>query len=91
MTTQKRIAINFGGGLCPGLNSVITGAVLTASELGWEAVASVMDLRDCSSPTATRWRLERLTPEIVENIGGATGCILGTAARATPSRPHRQR
>jgi ATP-dependent phosphofructokinase / diphosphate-dependent phosphofructokinase len=34
----KRIAINFGGGYVPGLNSVIMGAVLAASQLGWEVV-----------------------------------------------------
>jgi hypothetical protein len=37
-TSSRRIAINMAGGYVPGLNSVITGAVLAASELGWEAV-----------------------------------------------------
>ena len=37
-TPLKRIAVNFGGGYVPGLNAVITGAVLAASELGWEVV-----------------------------------------------------
>ena len=37
-TSPRRIAINIGGGYVPGLNSVITGAVLAASELGWEVV-----------------------------------------------------
>ena len=37
-SSSRRIAINMGGGYVPGLNSVITGAVLAASELGWEAV-----------------------------------------------------
>ena len=36
--TTPRIAINFGGGYVPGLNAVITGVVLAASELGWEVV-----------------------------------------------------
>jgi 6-phosphofructokinase len=30
----KRIAVNVGGGYVPGLNAVITGAVLAASEPG---------------------------------------------------------
>ena len=39
MTTQpRRIAINIGGGYVPGLNAVIAGTVLAASELGWEVV-----------------------------------------------------
>src|SRR5512137_2191142 len=37
-TSTKRIAINFGGGYVPGLNSVIAGAVLAAGKLGWETV-----------------------------------------------------
>jgi ATP-dependent phosphofructokinase / diphosphate-dependent phosphofructokinase len=33
---KRRIAINAGGGYVPGLNSVITGTLLAAGELGWE-------------------------------------------------------
>ena len=85
MTTQKRIAINFGGGYVPGLNSVITGAVLTAGELGWEAVGIRDGFEGLLFPDRyPDGGLERLTPEIVENIGGATGCILGTAAQSDP-------
>jgi ATP-dependent phosphofructokinase / diphosphate-dependent phosphofructokinase len=32
----QRIAINCGGGYVPGLNAVVTGAVLAAHKLGWE-------------------------------------------------------
>ena len=38
MQSSRRIAINIGGGFVPGLNAVITGAVLAAGELGWEVV-----------------------------------------------------
>jgi len=88
MTTQtKRIAINFGGGYVPGLNAVITGAVLAASELGWE----VLGIRDGYDGLLFPDRypdggLVKLTPAIVENLTGATGCILGTAAQSDPFR-----
>ena len=34
----RRIAINVGGGFVPGMNAVVAGAALAASELGWELV-----------------------------------------------------
>ncbi len=87
MTTQKRIAINFGGGYVPGLNAVITGAVLAASELGWEAVG----IRDGYEGLLFPDRypdggIVKLTPQIVENLANASGCILGTAAQSDPFR-----
>src|SRR5512142_2976926 len=81
----KRIAINFGGGYVPGLNAVITGVVLAASRLGWEVVG----IRDGYDGLLFPDRypdggLVTLTPAIVENLAGAGGCILGTAARSDP-------
>lgn len=81
----KRIAVNFGGGYVPGLNAVITGAVLAASESGWEVVG----IRDGFDGLLFPERypdggVMKLTPAIVENLTGATGCILGTAARSDP-------
>src|SRR5512136_2675708 len=81
----KRIAVNFGGGYVPGLNSVITGVVLAARELGWETVG----LRDGFDGLLFPDRypeggLVKLTPTVVENLAGATGCILGTAAQSDP-------
>lgn len=83
----KRIAVNFGRGYVPGLNAVITGAVLAANELGWEAVG----IRDGFDGLLFPDRypdggLVKLTPQIVENLGGTTGCILGTAAPSDPFR-----
>ena len=37
-STPRRIAINSGGGYVPGLNSVVTGAVLAADRLGIEII-----------------------------------------------------
>lgn len=81
----KRIAVNFGGGYVPGLNAVITGAVLAASKLGWETVG----IRDGYEGLLFPDRypdggLMKLTPQTVENLAGATGCILGTAAQSDP-------
>src|SRR5512139_1837656 len=84
-TPLKRIAVNFGGGFVPGLNAVITGVVLAASELGWE----VLGIRDGYDGLLFPDRypdggVMTLTPAIVENLTGATGCILGTAAQSDP-------
>jgi 6-phosphofructokinase 1 len=64
---------------------VITGVVLAASELGWE----VLGIRDGYDGLLFPDRypdggVMALTPAIVENLTGATGCILGTAARSDP-------
>lgn len=81
----RRIAVNFGGGYVPGLNSVITGVVLAASQLGWEVVG----IRDGFDGLLYPERypdggLVAFTPTLVENLAGAGGCILGTAARSDP-------
>lgn len=48
MTTQiNRIAVTIGGGYISGLNAVITGAALAASELGWEVVGISNIYRAC--------------------------------------------
>jgi len=88
MTTQKkRIAINFGGGYVPGLNAVITGAVLAASELGWEVVGIRDGFEGLLFPDRyPDGGLVKLSPSIVENLAGATGCLLGTAAQSDPFR-----
>ncbi len=86
MTTQiKRIAINVGGGYVPGLNSVITGAVRAAHELGWDVVG----IRDGYDGLLFPDRypeggLVQLTPLMMEDLAGVNGCILGTAAQSDP-------
>ncbi|MFZ5570261.1 MAG: 6-phosphofructokinase [Thermodesulfobacteriota bacterium] len=84
-TAAKRIAVNFGGGYVPGLNAVIAGVVLAASELGWE----VLGIRDGFEGLLFPDRypdggVMRLSPAILENIAGAAGCILGTGAQSDP-------
>jgi 6-phosphofructokinase 1 len=84
-TLAKRIAINIGGGYVPGLNAVIAGTVLAASELGWEVVG----IRDGFEGLLFPERypgggLVELTRETVGQLSSAAGAILGTAARCDP-------
>lgn len=84
-TPLKRIAVNFGGGFVRELNTVITGVVFAASELGWE----VLGIRDGYDGLLFPDRypdggVMTLTRAIVEHLTGATGCILGTAAQSDP-------
>jgi len=52
-TGRKRIAIMVGAGYIPGINAVVAGASLAAGKLGWELVASSMDLKGCFIPKNT--------------------------------------
>ena len=84
-TSTKRIAINLGGGYVPGLNAVIHGAVLAASELGWEIVGIRDGYEGLLFPDRyPQGGLVRLAPALMEELAGATGCILGTASRTDP-------
>jgi 6-phosphofructokinase 1 len=84
-TSPKRIAVNFGGGYVPGLNAVITGVVLAASELGWEVVGIRDGFEGLLFPDRyPEGGVMTLTPAAVDNLTGATGCILGTAAQSNP-------
>jgi ATP-dependent phosphofructokinase / diphosphate-dependent phosphofructokinase len=85
MQSPRRIAINIGGGFVPGLNAVITGAVLAADELGWE----VAGLRDGFDGLLFPDRypdggLVKLTREWVEHCSSTGGSILGMAAHTDP-------
>jgi 6-phosphofructokinase 1 len=84
-TPTKRIAINFGGGYVPGLNAVITGAVLAASELGWEVVG-IRDGFDglLFSERYADGGVGKLTRAMVEHLASSSGSLLGTAARSDP-------
>lgn len=83
-TPIKRIAINVGAGYVPGLNTVITGTVLAANELGWEVVG----IRDGFEGLLFRDRypdggLVPLTPQLLATVDPA-GVLLGTAVRNDP-------
>lgn len=84
-TVTKRIAINLGGDYVPGLNAVIHGASLAASQLGWEIVGIRDGYEGLLFPDHyTEGGMLRLTPTLMENLAGSTGCILGTASRTDP-------
>ncbi len=86
-TGMQRIAINAGGSCVPGLNAVVTGVVLAADKLGWKVVG-IRDGYDglLVSDNDPDGGLINLTPQIVENLSGAGGSIIGTAARNDPFR-----
>ena len=84
-TPVKRIAINIGGGYVPGINSVITGAVLAAGELGWEVIGIRDGYEGLLFPERyPQGGLLKLTPQLMESLAGATGCVLGTASNTDP-------
>jgi len=85
LQASRCIAINIGGGFVPGLNAVITGAVLAASELGWEVVG----IRDGFDGLLFPDRypdggLVKLTRGMLEHVSSTGGSILGTAAHTDP-------
>ena len=86
-TGIQRIAINSGGGYVPGLNAVVTGAVLAADKLGWEVVG-IRDGYDglLVGDNYPDGGIIKLTPQAVEGLGASNGSILGTAARNDPFR-----
>src|SRR5512139_4225320 len=84
-TPLKRIAVNFGGGFVPGLNAVITGVVLAASEVGWE----VLGIRDGFDGLLFPDRYAdggvlKLSRDMIEHLSAASGTILGTGATSDP-------
>ncbi len=83
----RRIAINCGGSYVPGLNAVVTGAVLAAHKMGWEIVG-IRDGYDglLVEDNEPEDGLINLSPQIVEVLSGTGGSIIGTAARSDPFR-----
>lgn len=86
MTGLQRIAINTGGGDCPGLNAVIRAVVLHAHRRGIE-VLGVEDGLDGLLPD-TRGTVRTLTPDQVWPTLSRGGTILGTTNRGDPFAYH---
>ena len=86
MTKQiKKIAINFGGGYVPGLNSVITGTVLSANQLGWEVVGILDGFDGLLFPERfPEGGLIKFNPKTTGDLSGSVNSILGTAVRSDP-------
>ncbi len=82
---MKKIAINFGGGYIPGLNSVVAGTVLSANELGWEVVGILDGFDGLLYPDRyPEGGLIKFNPKTVGGISGSVSSILGTAVRSDP-------
>jgi 6-phosphofructokinase 1 len=81
---HRRIGINVGAGYVPGINAVITGAVMAAGKLGWEVVG----IRDGFDGVLHRDRIDGglvpLSPQLIENLDPSAGGILGQSARIDP-------
>ena len=79
-----RIAINIGSGHLPGLDLVVAGAVLAASDIGWEIVGIRDGYDGLLYPERYRDRgLVNLRPGMVDTAGRG-GSFIGTAARTDP-------
>lgn len=83
----QRIAINSGGGYVPGLNAVVSGAVLAANQLGWEVVV-IHDGYDglIARDNYPDGGLVKLDARIIENVALDAGGMLGVAPRNDPFR-----
>jgi ATP-dependent phosphofructokinase / diphosphate-dependent phosphofructokinase len=77
-----KIAVNTGGGDAPGLNAVIRGIVLAATQKGWE----VYGIRYGYRGLIETKQITRLTPESVWDITNIGGTILGSAVKDDPFR-----
>ncbi len=82
----QRVAFNIGSGYLPGLDLVMTGAVLAANRLGWEIVG----IRDGYDGLLYPERYHEggiltLRPSMVETAGH-DGNPIGSAARTDPFR-----
>ena len=82
---RKRIAVNVGAGLVPGMNAVIMGAALAAGKLGWEVVGIRDGFEGLLHPDRyPDGGLVALNPQLIENLDPAGGGILGQSARIDP-------
>jgi 6-phosphofructokinase len=82
---RKRIAVNVGAGLVPGMNAVIMGAALAAGKLGWEVVGIRDGFEGLLHPDRyPDGGLVTLNPQLIENLDPAGVGILGQSARIDP-------
>jgi phosphofructokinase-like protein len=81
----RRIAISTGGGDAPGLNAVISAAVMAAANRGWECVGIRDGFNGILQPDHyPRGGVELLTRERVRGISHLGGTILGTTNKGNP-------
>ena len=84
---RRRIAITSGGGYVPGINFVVAGAMRAAHQLGWEIVGVRDGFDGILVPeNYPEGGFIKLNRHIVDDLGGHSGSILGTAPRNDPFR-----
>ena len=83
----KRIALHVDGGCVPGLQSVVTGVVLAASELGWKVLGIRGGFDGLLWPDRyPAGAMVKLTSAVVQDVSATGGLLLGTAGRTDPFR-----
>lgn len=89
-TPTRRVALSIADGYVPGLNAVLTGAVVAASQLGWEVVGIHDGFDGLLCPeNYPDGGLVPLTTQTVEHQASAAAALLGTTARTDPFRARR--
>jgi ATP-dependent phosphofructokinase / diphosphate-dependent phosphofructokinase len=84
-SSHKRIAIMMGAGYVPGMNAVITGTAVAASNLGWETVGIRDGLDGLLYPERyPEGGLVPLDPQLIENLDPAGSGVLGQSGRVDP-------
>ncbi|MFO1414309.1 MAG: 6-phosphofructokinase [Burkholderiales bacterium] len=82
-----KVAINFGSGYLPGLDTIVAGAAIAAHELGWEAVGIRDGYDGLLRPEAyPDGGLVAIDARVAHALHGDGGSVLGTAARTDPFR-----
>jgi 6-phosphofructokinase 1 len=84
-TKNRRIAINAGSKFVPGMNSVVVGTTLAATELGWEVVGIRNGFDGLLEPgDFPDGGLVPLSPQSVEFMDPAASGVLGLAPKVDP-------
>ena len=84
-TKKRRIAVNVGAGLIPGMNAVVTGVTLAAAELGWEVVGIRDGFAGLLQPgDYPDGGLLPLSPQLVESLDQAGASVLGQSPWVDP-------
>jgi len=83
-TGQKRVAIMVGAGYVPGINAVVAGASLAASNLGWELVGILDGFEGVLHPEKyPTGGLIDINPKLL-NMDPNTSSVLGQSSRMDP-------
>jgi 6-phosphofructokinase 1 len=83
-TGHRRVAIMVGAGYVPGINAVVAGASLAASELGWELVGILDGFEGVLHPEKyPSGGLIDINPQVL-NMDPNTSSVLGQSSRMDP-------